>query len=341
MLILPNTTDLIRVVTGNAVATDVTVHYVDHTSTAYTPGRQLTAISTATTTTICSSPAASTQRSIKCITICARAGAQTVVVQYFDGTNAFQFVGGTTFALAQGDTLQFTDENGWLVIQSNGPGQGRLLGIQYITGATTSITHATGSTTTVVEGVGGGGAGGGANAAAGAIGANGGSGTWGRVRRTLVGLASTCAIGAAGVGVSGANGGNGGNTTFTHNGTTMTLPGGNGGTSAAGGVVLATAAGGANATAATNADVSVTGQAGGDAIRLTTTNTGCWHTNGGGSNPLGQGASGNVVGNATVVAGGTPTGFGSGGGGVLNGTTVTASAGTNGGAGILIVYDYA
>ena len=70
MLLLTSTSDIVRVVTGAAVST-ITVHvsYVDNASGTITPGRTNTNISTATTTTICSSPGASTQRNVRQISI--------------------------------------------------------------------------------------------------------------------------------------------------------------------------------------------------------------------------------------------------------------------------------
>jgi len=58
-------TDSLELVTSAACTLDVVVSYVDYTSSAATPGAQVTAITTATTTTVLSAPAASTQRQVK------------------------------------------------------------------------------------------------------------------------------------------------------------------------------------------------------------------------------------------------------------------------------------
>ena len=58
-------TDSLEVVTSAACTLDVVTSYVDYTASAATPGSQNTAITTATTTTIISAPAASTQRQVK------------------------------------------------------------------------------------------------------------------------------------------------------------------------------------------------------------------------------------------------------------------------------------
>lgn len=340
MLILPGTSDIVRVITGNAVATDVVVSYVDHTTTTYVPGRQLTAITTATTTTILSAPAASTQRSVKHMTICARGGAQTIVLQYFDGATAFQMVGGTTLSLAAGETLQYTDEDGFLVLPAASPNAGRLLRApQYVT-AGTSLVHPTGTNTIIVRGVGGGGASGGNDAVAGSAGANGGSGTYGERTFNVTSLTSTYTIGAGGTGVSGAAGNAGGSSTWTQGGVTMTLPGGNGGGFLAGAATIGSAAGGAVAAAATNADFSIQGQAGGDVLRPAASAAPMLHTGGGGDNPLGQGGSGNAAVVAASVAGNAGTGLGSGSSGVLNTVAAAAAAGTAGRAGGFIVEEY-
>lgn len=69
MINLTATTDVIDVVTDTTAAMDVHVSYVDYNGTTTTPGRQNTAIVTATTTTILSAPGASTQRNGKTINI--------------------------------------------------------------------------------------------------------------------------------------------------------------------------------------------------------------------------------------------------------------------------------
>lgn len=58
-------TDALELVTSAACTLDVVISYVDYTSSAATPGAQVTAITTATTTTVLSAPAASTQRQVK------------------------------------------------------------------------------------------------------------------------------------------------------------------------------------------------------------------------------------------------------------------------------------
>ncbi len=346
MINLTGTADILRVTLGNAVNTDYTVHYVDITTTATTPGRQLTQTTTAASnTTICSAPAASTQRLIKSITICAFGGAQTVVLQYYDGTNARQLIGGTTINLASGETLEYTDTNGFNVldgsgaVKTTGVGAGRLIRTSYIiSGSAATFNHVAGAATCEVEGVGGGGAGGGASSGvAGSFGSCGGAGTWGKRTFTVTATTSTYTCGAAGTGVSAANGNAGSNSTWQHDATTLTLPGGTAGLTQSGGAGVSSQNGGGPATAATNADFSITGIGGGEGARTTAANT-ITADGGGGSNPLGQGAPASF--RTTAIAGRTGTGYGAGGGGAHSPGATTANAGGNGTIGAFIVREY-
>jgi hypothetical protein len=67
-LLLTSTSDIVRLITSAAVSTmEVHTSYMDVNGTTITPGRTNTRITTATTTTIVGSPAASTQRNVKAI----------------------------------------------------------------------------------------------------------------------------------------------------------------------------------------------------------------------------------------------------------------------------------
>lgn len=113
-LFLTGTSDIIRVVTGSAADVDVHTSWVDVTTgPTYTVGRtNTTAITTATTTTIVGSPAASTQRSVRHINITnAHASATTTVtVQHYDGTTSEDLMG---VSLLPGENLVFTAEGEW------------------------------------------------------------------------------------------------------------------------------------------------------------------------------------------------------------------------------------
>jgi len=113
MLLLTSTSDLVRVVTGSA-ATSIEVHtsYVDVNGTTVTPDRKNTIITTATTTTIVPSPAASTQRNVKAIYITNNSVGTScnVGVQHYDGTNSVELM---QFILLPGENMTFNEEGGW------------------------------------------------------------------------------------------------------------------------------------------------------------------------------------------------------------------------------------
>jgi hypothetical protein len=107
VLLLTSTSDILRIVTGSAVAT-IGVHasWVDNAAAGVTPGRTNTAITTATTTTVVGSPAASTQRNVKSLIITNNhaSAATTIVVQHFDGTTSIDLFSVTLLA---GENLNF------------------------------------------------------------------------------------------------------------------------------------------------------------------------------------------------------------------------------------------
>lgn len=102
MILLTATTEILELTTGAAVNTDYTVAYADHTASAFTPGSTQGTISTATTTTIVSAPAASTQRQIKLITIVNRGTtAQTVRLQKDVSATEYQIIPTTTLGASE------------------------------------------------------------------------------------------------------------------------------------------------------------------------------------------------------------------------------------------------
>ncbi len=93
MLLLTSVSDIVRVVTSVATTTiEVHASYVDLSGTTVTPARTNTRITTATTTTIVASPAASTQRNVKALYITNNSTGTTcdVAVEHFDGTNSVE-----------------------------------------------------------------------------------------------------------------------------------------------------------------------------------------------------------------------------------------------------------
>lgn len=113
MLLLTNTSSIVRVVTGAAVST-ITCHvsWVDNSSGTITPGSLNTAIITAATMTISGTVPASTQRNIKSIQITNNNATTScqVTVQHFDGTTSADLMGVT---LKPGENLVFDDCGEW------------------------------------------------------------------------------------------------------------------------------------------------------------------------------------------------------------------------------------
>lgn len=119
MLLLASTSDLVSVVTSAAINTDVHASWVDLNGTTVTPGRTNTAISTATTTTVVGSPASSTYRTVKTLTVRNRnaSTSQDVTVKLTDGTNNMELIKVT---LAAGEALHYDEANGFTVKDTQG-----------------------------------------------------------------------------------------------------------------------------------------------------------------------------------------------------------------------------
>lgn len=117
MILLAGVTDLVQIVTSAAVACHIQTSWVDNLAGAITPNRTNTIVSTATTTTIVGSPAASTARSVRYIGVTAVGGAQTVSVRHTDGTNVVKLY---EAALQSGEWAVFTGDAGWQTFSSLG-----------------------------------------------------------------------------------------------------------------------------------------------------------------------------------------------------------------------------
>jgi hypothetical protein len=119
MLLLASTSDILRVVTGTAVA-QIGVHasWVDNNAGAITPGRTNTAITTATTTTIVGSPAASTYRAVKFVAIQNNDPVKNslITVQHYNGTTSSDII---TVRLLPNETLYYVNES-WKHVDLNG-----------------------------------------------------------------------------------------------------------------------------------------------------------------------------------------------------------------------------
>ena len=119
MINLASTSDLLKVITNAAGTIDVHCSWMDLVSTTgvTTPGRTNTPIiSTAATTNIVASPAASTTRTVKYINI-SNADASVsnkVTVLHTDGTNQLQLVQAILIA---GEGLRYQEGIGWTTVQ--------------------------------------------------------------------------------------------------------------------------------------------------------------------------------------------------------------------------------
>lgn len=119
MLLLTSTSDLIQVVTSAAGDIQVHASWVDNNAGTITPGRQNTAISTATTTTVVPSPGASTQRNVKALQITNNHAANScfVEVRHTDGTTPSELMGVT---LLPGENLGLREDGSWVHRDANG-----------------------------------------------------------------------------------------------------------------------------------------------------------------------------------------------------------------------------
>lgn len=120
MLIQNTVSDLLAVITTSATAVVVYASAVDTTTTTTVTVRQRTSIAAIVAspgTTILAAPAASTDRVAKYISITATGGANVVTPVWTDGT-PIALTGPVT--LAAGESLQYTDTDGWRVIDASG-----------------------------------------------------------------------------------------------------------------------------------------------------------------------------------------------------------------------------
>lgn len=120
MLLLASTSDKIQLVTSAAGSIDVHSSWADNLSGSVTPGRTNTpTISTATTTDVVASPAASTIRKIKLMSVRNRHAsvANDVTVKHTDGTNNLEIMKVT---LQPGEELLYIDITGFVVLLANG-----------------------------------------------------------------------------------------------------------------------------------------------------------------------------------------------------------------------------
>jgi hypothetical protein len=118
MIALTNTTHILEVTTSEATAVDVLVSYVDHTTSGGTLGDEATLITTATTTTVLSAPAASTQRQIKMINIMNTGSTANIITVKKDiSATEYDLV---RVSLQANERLQYLDGQGWTSYTADG-----------------------------------------------------------------------------------------------------------------------------------------------------------------------------------------------------------------------------
>jgi len=113
MILLTSTSDVLSVVTDAVADVEVHASWVDHLAGVVTPGRTNTAsITSAATTTIVGSPAASTQRNVRGLSLHNNSSSVTVlvVIQHYDGAYTLTLV---SASLAPAESLVFDDSGRW------------------------------------------------------------------------------------------------------------------------------------------------------------------------------------------------------------------------------------
>lgn len=316
MILLNSTSDKLRLVT--AQAGDVRVHaaFADLASGAVTVGRLNTSISTATTTDIVASPAASTSRAVQFVNIWndSATDANKVTIQHTDGTTTVDLY---AVSLPAQSGIAYVEGEGWTVTGNSRPTNIQIFSASGTWNKPTSFTPAV--VMARVWGAGGGGGGGSSLATATVTKGGGGGGGGCFVERIFrasdLGDTVSVTIGAGGsagtgatAGGSGGDGGVGGNTTF---GALLTGYGGGGGR---GGQNSALATGGGGGGGGHSAGQTATAAVGGN-----------------GGQPLTAGPGFDVQGvTGSIGAGNTHYGHLGGGGG--GGSTNAAAANSGGGS---------
>lgn len=121
MLLLTSTSDIVQVTPGTT-GSDIQVHasWADNNAGTITPGRTNTASITGTSpTTVVGSPAGSTQRNVRFLSIRNNHGAvnTTILVEHFDGTNTISLI---QFTLLIGELMTLDDTGRWRHYKADG-----------------------------------------------------------------------------------------------------------------------------------------------------------------------------------------------------------------------------
>lgn len=186
MINLASTSDLIKVITSASSTIEVHASWVDLNGTTVTPGRTNTAdITTNTTTTVVASPASSTVRNVKLLSVRnAHASiSNDVTIDHTDGTVEQILWKGT---LAPSESVVYSDQTGWQRLNAGGTPVGSNLAAQsdiqtFTSGGTWTKPTAFTPKVVIVEMIGAGGGGGAGASLATAVVAKGGGGGGGGV----------------------------------------------------------------------------------------------------------------------------------------------------------------
>jgi len=150
MILLTTASSLIEVVTGSGVSSiNVQASFVDLSGagTIQTPGQLNTLITTATTTTVVASPAASVQRALKnlCIFNSDPSNSCSINITHTDGTHAVEIF---NYTLLPDESIYWSEGRGFYVLTSAGSLKSGMTGPTGPTGATGSqgVTGPTGAT---------------------------------------------------------------------------------------------------------------------------------------------------------------------------------------------------
>jgi hypothetical protein len=120
-MLFVSTTDKLQLITTSTAPLDIFVDYVDmdNATKAVTPGRQLTKITTATTTDIMAAPASGATRKVKVVSICNTSGSatNTVTAQYNANGTLYQI---DSWLMGISERVRFIEGKGWEPIDSSG-----------------------------------------------------------------------------------------------------------------------------------------------------------------------------------------------------------------------------
>ena len=119
-MLLAATTESLELETSAAVSVDWSVYWADHTTTTFTPGAGQGNVATATTTTIVASPAASTQRQIKKISVRNRSSTAAQTVTLKKDVSGTEYHETPPITLQPGETLVYLDGAGYTVLNAQG-----------------------------------------------------------------------------------------------------------------------------------------------------------------------------------------------------------------------------